>query len=155
MSNLHEKLPREIADRLASRLDQSTSISSNLRDEIVSLKASVKNYEETQGTMKQDIMAAIDRENNTSALRTQLERLPQEIPRRFDSRFLDERVQNSEANSRLEQMMVEQSCDLKMVNRSIHTMTECRKDSWSSSSREVGPSSQAVFQELKSTFCKW
>lgn len=156
MSSLHEKLPRDVSDRLASRMDQSIDISNGLREEIISLKESVKSYKQTQSILKQDMMITV--ENATSreshallALRQQIDKLPQEVSQRVRT----ESKENSHMSSRFEQLMVDQSHDLKMICGSLTTMTECHKPSWSNDSEKMPVSSHVAFTELKNAFSKW
>ena len=158
MSCLQEKLPREVSDRLASRIDNSASASSELREEILSLKASVEDYRESQSSLRQDLMIAMNQDSRAvEALRVQLERLPLEISENFELKESpkDPVINQNSATNRLEEMMVEQSNDLKIIHGSITTLTEYRTEPWSNKSREAALTSQDAFRELKSTFCKW
>jgi hypothetical protein len=163
MSELHKKLPSEVSDKLASRIDNSVTMSSGLRDEILSLKESVKNYEQAQSTLKQDIITAfgdaVSRENKPLLVgREQLDRLTEDFDRRLKSGGSggDTRnTQNSQTSSRIEQVVVEKSHDLSVICGSLNTIAECHNDPRSERPGEVPLSSRAAFIELKNTFCKW
>jgi hypothetical protein len=163
MSELHQKLPSEVSDKLASRIDNSVTISSDLRDEILSLKESVKNYLQAQSTLKQDIITAVgdavSRENKPLlAGRVRLDRLAEDLYRRLESGVSVknfENTQNSHTSSRIEQLVVEKSHDLRVFRGSLSTIAECHNDSRSERSRHATLSSRAAFIELKNTFCKW
>jgi lipopolysaccharide assembly outer membrane protein LptD (OstA) len=111
MSELHKKLLSEVSNKLASHIDNSVTISSCLRDEITSLKESVKIYEQTQSNLKQDIITAVgdavSRENNTLlARRVRLDKLTEDLYRRLESGVSvkkTENTQNSQRSSRIEQ----------------------------------------------------
>jgi hypothetical protein len=163
MSELHKKLPSEVSDKLASRIDNSVTMSSSLRDEILSLKDSVKNYEQAQSTLKQEIITAVgdavSRENKPLLVgRVRLDRLTEDLYRRLESggsvKNLED-TQNSQTSSRIEQLVVEKSHDLRAFHTTLSTIAECHNDSQFENSREVTLSSQAAFIELKNTFCKW
>jgi len=157
MSGLHEKLPREVANRLASRMDHGIDMSSGLREEVIGLKESMKSFEETQKNLTQNMIVTVDnsasREHHALvALQQQLDRLPQEV----SQRVIAENKEDSRMGSRFEQLMMEQSQDLKMICGSLTTMAECQqKAPWSNDSDEMVISSHAAFAELKSAFCKW
>jgi hypothetical protein len=162
MSELHKKLPSEVSDKLASRIDNSVTMSSSLRDEILSLKESVKNYEQAQSTLKQNIITAVgdavSRENKPLlAGRLRLDRLTEDLYRRLESGVSvenPENAQNSQTSSGIEQLVVERSQDLSLFRGSLNTIAECHNDSRSESAGQV-TSSRAAFIELKNTFCKW
>jgi hypothetical protein len=163
MSELHKKLPSEVSDKLASRIDNSVTMSSGLRDEILSLKESVKNYEQAQSTLKQDIITAVgdavSRENKPLlAGRVRLDTLAEDLYRRLESGVSvknSENAQNSQTSSGIEQLVVEKSHDLRVFRGSLNTIAECHNDSRLENSGHVTLSSQAAFIELKNTFCKW
>jgi hypothetical protein len=163
MSELHKKLPSEVSDKLASRIDNSITISSGLRDEILSLKESVKDYEQAQSTFKQDIITAVgdavSRENKPLlAERVLIDRLTEDFYQRLESGESvknPEDTQNPQTSSRIEQLVFEKSHDLSLFRGSLNTIVEFHKDSQSESPGEIMSSSQAVFMELKNTFCKW
>jgi hypothetical protein len=163
MSELHKKLPSEVSDKLASRIDNSVTMSSGLQDEILSLKESVKNYEQAQSTLKQDIITAVgdavSRENKSLlARRVRLDRLTEGFYRRLESGVSvkdPEDTQKPQTSSRIEQLVVEKSHDLRVFRETVNTIVECHNDSRSESSGLVTLSSHAAFLELKNTFCKW
>jgi hypothetical protein len=163
MSELHKKLPSEVSDKLASRIDNSVTMSSDLRDEILSLKELVKNYEQAQSTLKQDIIAAfgdaVSRENKPLlAGRVRLDRLTEDLDRRLEpggSSRDTQNTQNSQTSPRIKQLVVEKSHDLNVFCGSLNTIAECHNDPRSGRSGEVTLSSRAAFIELKNTFCKW
>ena len=162
MSELHEKLPSEVSDKLAACIDNNFALSSSLRNEVVALKESVKNYEQAQGVLKQDITAVTDvvkRDNNTLlVMKAQLDKLPEHFPRQLESKESAEiagKIKNSQMSSKLEQLVVEQSRELTTFYGSLNTIADCYKTPRFESSGELSLSSKRVFSELRGTFARW
>jgi chemotaxis regulatin CheY-phosphate phosphatase CheZ len=162
MSKLYERLPYDVSDRVASCIEN--TVSSDLRRELAALRKSVRNYEEDHRDLKQEIIAAVkdavSRNNNTVlVIREQIDQIPEHLTRQLKIQASVEdgrNVENSQANSRLEQLVNERSDELEALHDSLGTIAELRILSRpSQSSEELIFSSRTSFLELQDTFVRW
>ena len=145
MSKLHERLPGDISERLASGIEN--AVSKGLRDELDSLRDIMNNYEIGLTSSSGDSSQEASQSGQSMTVIS-----PEQLrPSQSAGNSID-----SSTNSRLEELAEDQLVEMRSLRRSLSTITALQRlPPATQRSKDHFVSSATPFSELKTTFAKW